>query len=82
MNNRRIFVEYFRIEKGIERKTGFELWMESMENELRSHYDGDDDGFLKYATRQFRQLTADDKKVCTYLSQFYSFIIYMKCCKI
>uniref|UniRef100_F1KT72 WD repeat and HMG-box DNA-binding protein 1 n=1 Tax=Ascaris suum TaxID=6253 RepID=F1KT72_ASCSU len=51
-----------KIEKGIERKTGFELWMESMENELRSHYDGDDDGFLKYATRQFRQLTADDKK--------------------
>uniref|UniRef100_A0A914RKY3 Minichromosome loss protein Mcl1 middle region domain-containing protein n=1 Tax=Parascaris equorum TaxID=6256 RepID=A0A914RKY3_PAREQ len=50
------------IGKETERKTGFELWMKSMENELRSHYDGDDDGFLKYATRQFRQLTADDKK--------------------
>uniref|UniRef100_A0A915BBD5 Uncharacterized protein n=1 Tax=Parascaris univalens TaxID=6257 RepID=A0A915BBD5_PARUN len=50
------------IGKETERKTGFELWMKSVENELRSHYDGDDDGFLKYATRQFRQLTADDKK--------------------
>ncbi|VDK56013.1 unnamed protein product [Anisakis simplex] len=46
-------------------KTGFQLWFESVESELKSQNDGitDEDEIVHLATRQFKQLDAEEKKV-------------------
>lgn len=43
-------------------KTGFELWLKSVESKLRKDYDGGDD-FLEYAIKQFRHLKTAEKQV-------------------
>ncbi|MCP9264763.1 hypothetical protein DINM_022911 [Dirofilaria immitis] len=42
-------------------KTGFKLWLESVECKLRANCDGSDD-FLEYAIRQFRLLNTEEKQ--------------------
>ncbi|KAM3717155.1 WD repeat and HMG-box DNA-binding protein [Dirofilaria immitis] len=49
-------------------KTGFKLWLESVECKLRANCDGSDD-FLEYAIRQFRLLNTKEKQHWNNLAQ-------------
>ncbi|VDM19061.1 unnamed protein product [Wuchereria bancrofti] len=51
-----------------EPKTGFDLWLKSMENKLRRDYDGYED-FLEYAIKQFRHLKTEEKRHWNDLAQ-------------
>ena len=45
------------------RKTGFELWLNSVESDLRTEFDGEESGFMKFATKKFRGLDQEAKQV-------------------
>uniref|UniRef100_A0A158R4X8 WD_REPEATS_REGION domain-containing protein n=1 Tax=Syphacia muris TaxID=451379 RepID=A0A158R4X8_9BILA len=44
------------------RKTGFALWLESCEGDLKKEYSGDSEGFMSFATKRFRSLSSFEKQ--------------------